>query len=98
MNKHGLFQAKDIDDRFFLECVLYIQYEPRPPGDCCASPWSVIPHWAHTTHLDRMMPMFPTPVIIAKAAALIKRGLLTGCTCGCRGDFELTDKGLEFLG
>jgi hypothetical protein len=28
---------------------------------------------------------------------LIKRGLVSGCTCGCRGDFEITQKGLDFL-
>ena len=28
---------------------------------------------------------------------LVRRGLVSGCTCGCRGDFEITQKGLEFL-
>jgi hypothetical protein len=35
----------------------------------------------------------PDRVIIAKMRSLIKRGLVTGCTCGCRGNYEITDKG-----
>lgn len=26
-------------------------------------------------------------------ASLIRRGLVDGCGCGCRGDFMITDKG-----
>lgn len=33
----------------------------------------------------------------AKMAMLIRRGLAEGCTCGCRGDFEITQKGRELL-
>lgn len=40
-----------------------------------------------------------TPVKLARAkmAGLIRRGLVGGCGCGCRGDYELTAKGREFL-
>jgi len=30
---------------------------------------------------------------LAKIKQLKKRGLISGCPCGCRGDFELTEKG-----
>jgi hypothetical protein len=30
---------------------------------------------------------------LAKMRSLIDRGLVTGCTCGCRGDFVITRKG-----
>lgn len=33
----------------------------------------------------------------AKMGMLIRRGLVNGCTCGCRGDFEITEKGREYL-
>lgn len=37
---------------------------------------------------------FPERVWRAKMDKLIRRGLVSGCACGCRGDFELThDKG-----
>lgn len=34
---------------------------------------------------------------LAKMRTLIRRGLVTGCPCGCRGDFELTAAGREAL-
>ena len=30
---------------------------------------------------------YPENVVRAKARRLIRRGLITGCACGCRGDF-----------
>lgn len=59
------------------------------PDDKCPmfdnSVWNVIP-------MD-----IPYKVGLAAMANLIKRGLVEGCTCGCRGDFEITDKGREVL-
>lgn len=40
----------------------------------------------------------PAKVALAKMRSLHKRGYVGGCPCGCRGDFEITDEGLEFLG
>jgi hypothetical protein len=40
----------------------------------------------------------PRKLIHSKWKSLIRRGLIGGCDCGCRGDFEITDKGLESLG
>lgn len=39
----------------------------------------------------------PDKVVLAKARRLIRRGLMDGCDCGCRGDFVLTDAGRELL-
>lgn len=39
----------------------------------------------------------PFKVARAKMVSLIRRGLVSGCTCGCRGDFEITQKGLTEL-
>lgn len=39
----------------------------------------------------------PDRLVLAKMASLIRRGLVTGCCCACRGDYEITDKGLEYL-
>lgn len=95
--KDGRWQAKDIDDRLFLRCVEWASYEAHPPGTSLAEPFAT-PHWVFTWTLERMLPMFPPPVVLAKASALIRRGLLRGCDCGCRGDFEITDAGFAFLG
>ena len=35
---------------------------------------------------------------LAKMKSMIRRGLSGGCDCGCRGDYEITDKGLELIG
>lgn len=39
----------------------------------------------------------PDKLVLAKMRQLIKKKLVDGCTCGCRGDFIITDKGIEFL-
>lgn len=31
----------------------------------------------------------PQRLVLAKARRLLKQGLIDGCACGCRGDFEL---------
>jgi len=36
-------------------------------------------------------------LILAKMGKLIAKGLITGCTCGCRGDFQITEKGIQYL-
>lgn len=40
----------------------------------------------------------PKKIALGKMRQLYKRGFIGGCDCGCRGDFEITDKGLAFLG
>lgn len=39
----------------------------------------------------------PIKLQLAKMKNLRERGLIGGCTCGCRGDFAITDKGLELI-
>ena len=39
----------------------------------------------------------PEKLVLAKMRQLISKGLVDGCDCGCRGDFELTDKGKLLL-
>ena len=43
------------------------------------------------------VPRSALPMSAAKMRALIRRGLVEGCECGCRGDFVLTDKGRALL-
>ena len=40
----------------------------------------------------------PAKLATAKMRQLHKRDLVSGCPCGCRGDFEITDKGLALIG
>lgn len=39
----------------------------------------------------------PAKLVLAKMAMLIRRGLIDGCPCGCRGDYEITEKGSAFI-
>jgi hypothetical protein len=39
----------------------------------------------------------PEKVILAKMRKLILQDLVSGCFCGCHGNFELTAKGRDFL-
>ncbi len=48
--------------------------------------------------LQEMLPQYPWKVVLAKLYALRRREFITGCACGCRGDFLLAPKGAEFLG
>lgn len=79
-------QAKHISDRGVLEFVA------RQSVWCTWGEGHSMP-----TIADACPTGTPEKVQRAKAAALIRRGLLDGCTCGCRGDFEITDKGRAWL-
>lgn len=54
--------------------------------------------WSNTTVVAGAFPDAPFKVIAAKLSKLLRRKLVTGCDCGCRGDWELTAKGREFAG
>ena len=54
---------------------------------------------SHTCgYLAEFFKPFPIKLGLAKMRQLHKRGFTGGCGCGCRGDWEITDKGLEFIG
>jgi hypothetical protein len=39
----------------------------------------------------------PEKLVLGKMRMLMRRKLVDGCGCGCRGDFEITAKGLALL-
>jgi len=43
--------------------------------------------WGWTTRWNMELP-YPEKVVLAKAASLIRRKVIGGCACGCRGDFR----------
>jgi hypothetical protein len=78
-------QAKDIAERPILEFLRDIH--PR---------WAT---WARGwDHSIPAADSVPAKVLRAKMTALIRRKLVSGCTCGCRGDYEITELGRQFLG
>ncbi|UTC28146.1 hypothetical protein GURKE_01150 [Brevundimonas phage vB_BpoS-Gurke] len=91
--KNGRLQAKDFPDRPLVEFIASLNGRW---GTWCWSD-SVDPtFWDHS-----VAPLFPedTPdkLIRAKMAGLIRRGVIDGCPCGCRGDYEITDQGRAYL-
>lgn len=93
-------QAKDLDDVDVLRTIDRLGHEwagqPWPPG--LTRPPGLKPAaWCMRWDLDAAYPEAPSKVVLAKCKALIRRRLLDGCTCGCRGDYELTDLGRAFL-
>jgi len=44
--------------------------------------------WSSLWDIQEEMTEYPAKVVQAKLASLLKRKILTGCACGCRGDFE----------
>lgn len=39
-----------------------------------------------------------TKLVLCKMQNLQRRKLVSGCSCGCRGDYVITDKGLDMVG
>lgn len=44
--------------------------------------------WANTGEIAEALNV-PVKLVLSKARRLINRRVLDGCTCGCRGDFEI---------
>jgi hypothetical protein len=58
-------------------------------------------HWFFGQDRDVSVAMpldTPRKLVLSKMQMLIRRGLVDGCGCGCRGDFEITEKGKILLG
>jgi len=89
--KNARIQCKDIPDNVFLFEILRGQmrrwidwYGPDERSHQLELPWCLVwdldfPDW------------IPYKVILRKADKLIKQGRMDGCTCGCRGDFEVRE-------
>jgi hypothetical protein len=80
--KNGRSQAKDITDDTMLAAVRATQG------------LNGVPRWSSLFDIEAIFPDMPAKVVRAKLASLVRRRILDGCTCGCRGDFEfVTDPG-----
>lgn len=53
--------------------------------------------WSNTTIIAESFSDFPIKIVASKLSRVMLRGLVTGCDCGCRGDWELTTKGYELI-
>lgn len=86
-------QAKSIPNELFVDAVNEA-IERRGRKWATATRWDVAavlaghPELVATGPGTWDFPAAPAKVVLAKAKRLILRGVLDGCFCGCRGDFE----------
>lgn len=83
-----------------------MQCKDIPDGPILRFLGSIAPKWGNwfdgdagtSESVANAMPQgVPAKLRLAKMRGLIKRGLVDGCACGCRGDFVLTDAGRALL-
>jgi hypothetical protein len=87
-------KCSDIPDRPILEFLLVKKGRWCFWGGPVDQPGK--PGYEH--NIERAMPSgLPWKLVHAKMRRLIARGLVSGCACGCRGDFEITPKGESLL-
>ncbi len=89
--KKGRMQCKDVPDRPILEFLLAAGGEWRFSYSLNGSEYDA------RSVLTVMPPGTPRPLAVAKMGTLIRRGLVSGCACGCRGDFVITESGERYL-
>lgn len=53
--------------------------------------------WTEWNVMEAMPTGIPPKLALAKMRMMIRRGVVDGCPCGCRGDFVITEKGLAEL-
>ena len=82
--KNGKLQCKDIPTLPILKYV-------AEHGGIGLVWWEA--GWEGERSVRNVMPPVNDRLALAKMRNLIANGLVDGCSCGCRGDFEITDKG-----
>ncbi len=88
-------QCKDIPDTPIL-AFLAGPYEGWPVAGLAT--WFGAPSYQPPNSvLNAMPPETPEKLGLAKMRQMIRRRVVDGCPCGCRGDFVITAKGREEL-
>lgn len=81
-------QTKDIDEIAVLRRIAEIEESGRQG--------TLFPGFDNSVN-TAMPEGTPEKLQYAVVSNLIRRGLVNGCCCGCRGDFVLTAKGAELV-
>lgn len=86
-------QSKDIPERPILEFLLE---NKEPSSSNQFTGWATAFGREYENSIQRAMPEWVnSKLVLAKMRSLIKRKLVDGCACGCRGDFVITEKGIK---
>ena len=75
-NEDAMVAAKDIGDDLVIAAIRTASAQRAMNT---ASRWDV----------EALLPQYPPKVILAKCRSMLRRGLIEGCGCGCRGDWEI---------
>ena len=86
MKTATMLHCKDIPDRPILE---FLAQKPEKFHTWC--------DWEGMDVKVAMPEGVPHKLAWAKMNRLMKRKLVDGCDCGCRGDYVITRKGLAFV-
>ena len=78
-------QCKDIDT---LNILKHLNKNKDEWHMLWESEYSIVPAFPPNT---------PEKLIRAKMSKLINKDYVEGCSCGCRGDFYITQKGINLL-
>jgi hypothetical protein len=78
-------QAKDVSDDAVLASVREARLQRARDHEVDVA-WAAASRW----DVEAALPHIPPKVLRAKLRSLVKRGLIEGCACGCRGDFVVT--------
>ncbi len=78
-------KAADIETDVLLGLIAMRSVEARGMG------------WVQCWDMADWYPDLPWKVVHAKLRRLIRRRRLTGCGCGCRGDYALTHRSIDRL-
>jgi hypothetical protein len=80
------FQCKNIPDEMMIRAIQAVEHDP--------SRWKM--RWDVEKELRKLLgddaPEVLTKVMMAKFDKMERRGMLHGCSCGCRGDYHLPDE------
>ena len=80
-------KASDIPDASVLKALETAQLIQQHNSDYWAqTPIGDVP--ANLWDIQQALGDFPSKVVLAKLKSMVKRHVLEGCTCGCRGDFK----------
>lgn len=88
--KNGRLQLKDIDDLPILSHLRYRWANGLQWGTWFRGFENCIAPYVGDGNL-------PDKLVMAKMNSLIRKGLVDGCPCGCRGDYVITKEGIEFI-
>lgn len=98
-------KAADIPDVAFLDAIDEAnrrRTELTGHTFTAASRWDVAsvlaghPEAVGTAESARSWPDTPSKVVLSKIRRLVHKGLVAGCSCGCRGNLEVSAKGREY--